>query len=1325
MSSYLNEILNEVIPEKPKEVSSPTIKSNSTFIDNILEELKKETLLEKESKGNAESFVQKKEKEALATKDEPTFFSESIRALVGGVGDATNKITGLAADAGNFLQEKMPIPYYLEFGNDNGILDKEDLNPYNWLKKMPKGANAETYIKEKNKRLGKKEGNPWALPEADANETIAGKVARDLTRFITGYILTRKTFRPIYTKNKKIKEVLDRKGKGIKEKTVSGLSRLVETTATGIVSGQLVSDGNEGRLADLFIQIPALNENKNIKEALEYLKSNPDDTEGENRLKMAIEDALIALPVEAGLKAIKIMYGGTKDAVNKVIKEKANLIESNASVIDEALNIEAIKNKPVKDRTAIEKILLKQDAKQPLSKTEQKKLDRHNAGKMLMQYGDVDANTEAYVRETMGLKPNQTPTEAENEIIKKITNLKRTFNVEKIDEIPSLNIKFTNKEGKPLYSGADDGVDALVNDIVNQLDQSKKMAKARGTVQSNETTVKRAINLGLTDKALKRLGRNVLNPEVVTASRILLVASANNVKRISDAIVRNPDNAKLLKGDLELAITRHQAILEKIAGLKGNAGRTLQAFNIDIGGSALFKDKQIDDIVTVFGNDTLGMARRIHQQGDDAIKNVIKDKFNSTFTDRINALFYFNFLSNPSTYLVNAIGNAGTLTYETMLQLPMSASVSTIRRIGQGLAGKPVSKDGVYFREIVGRLKGTLQSTLPAVSNFVKAGYYGELPVNLRRGKTTEYEEMVLAGKGTEKAGLGTKLFGGVIKIPGKVLLATDAFFKTLAKGSFIHQMAYREAAKKGYSGFNPKQIIDGKTQTQFIQDFLKQPRPILEKKALEDAARLTFTKDGKLAQAVSKVKRVPILGNVTVAYFPFVRTPINLLEFSMENSIFAKITPGYNSLVKKGGADKDTAIGRMIAGTSLMGGFLFYGEEGKITGTGDANWRVNSTAKEGVGYQTKSVKDDKGNYHEFSRFDPASTIIGFTADFRDIVRTIQYMPETTKTEEYVSHATKMIMSSIWSNVADKAMLAGLSTLSKDIVTAERGLASEGSAEYAQKAILKQLVRALSPNVLRSGASAKDPYVRDTYTVLQVIKNALPFKKINIKDFGIPIDQEIEGKETLPLRFDMFGRLIYLPQYGPDGFAEKVPEEIRAHVLDLTGQPKDLATLKQFVYEGDSAPKESFKTNLYQQATTLSRMSTYKDDAFGKELIRLKYQNKQLSRKQSFENINVELNEEQFAIYSMLAGLEFYQLGHEMINSDIYKSLPPKEKQESLRKIRTTANTFAKQHVFTMFNKQMLKSMDKNYLQSRKDAPYWKNLPDFMLNGYLKDKNIK
>ena len=1315
---YLEEDDSKVVKEYNETDNTDSSVSKPSAFDKYLEPNKDSSEVVIDDR--TESYAQKKYKEAKATGEDPTFFSETARALIGGTVEAANKVTGLYSDALNFLQEKIPIPYYTEFGNDNNIIELSDFNPINAIKKMPDNANARTYITEKNKQLGLKEGNPWRLPEANKNETVAGKVARDITRFVAGYILARKGLKKTY--NKKLDNILERKGVTLKEKVVTGATKFGETVVTGMVGGQLVSDGDDGRLADLFLQIPSLNEDGVVKDALEFLKMNPNDSEAENRLKMAIEDALLALPVEVGLKTIKLLYGGSKDAVAKVIKDKANLIESSAPVIDNALIIENIKLKPVKDRTAIEKILVKQDANKKLTAAEQIKLDDYNVAEKLKSFDNPNLEIEASVRESMGLKPNQTATQVEKTIIDKITNLKRTFNAEKIDELPFLNINFINKKGEPLFSGADDGVDKLVVDIADQL----KTAKATGTSQSNETTVKRAINLGLTDKVLKKIGKNVLTPELVTASRILFIASANNLKRISDAIVRNPDNVKLLKGDLELATLRHMAIQEKLSGLAANAGRTLQAFNIDIGGSTLFKNKQIDDIVTEFGNDTLGMARKINQQGDKGISDVIKNKFDSTMTDRINALFYFNFLSNPSTMLVNAVGNAGTLMYEQLLALPMSATVSTIRRMGQGLAGKPVSKDGVYFREVLGRFNGTLQATLPAVVNFYKSIRFGELPPELRRARTTEYEELILAGKGsTKKKGIVRRLFGGVIKTPGAILLGTDAFFKTLAKGAFVNQMAYREAAKKGYIMGNLFKRIDGLTQGEFIQKFLKQPKPILEKKALEDAARLTFTKDGKLAQFVSKVKRVPVIGNITVSYFPFVRTPINLLEFSMENSIFAKITPGYRELVKKGGADKDTAIGRMFAGTSLMSAYLFYGEKGKITGTGDANWRINSTAKDALGYQTKSVKDDKGNYHEFSRFDPASTIIGFTADIRDIIRTAQYMPKDTKTEQYVSHASKMIMSSIWSNIADKAMLAGLSDLSKDIVTAEKGLSSDGSAAYAGKAILKQLARALSPNVLRSAGRAKDPYVRDTYTVLQVIKNALPFKQFNLKDsLGIPIDYTQEGKESLPLRFDLFGRLMYLPEYGPEGFAEKLSPEIRAHVIDLTGINQK--NIMEFIYKGGSAPPESFGTNLEQQSTTLSRLSVYRDDSFGRELVALRYENKPLSRKITIGGESVDLNPEQFAVYSMLAGLSFYQFGKDMINSDEYKDFPPKEKQINLTKIRASANILARSHVIEMFDKDLNIKRYAKDLKIRREAPYYYNLPNFMRDGYLKkDETIK
>ena len=37
----------------------------------------------------------------------------------------------------------------------------------------------------------------------------------------------------------------------------------------------------------------------------------------------------------------------------------------------------------------------------------------------------------------------------------------------------------------------------------------------------------------------------------------------------------------------------------------------------------------------------------------------------------------------------------------------------------------------------------------------------------------------------------------------------------------------------------------------------------------------------------------------------------------------------------------------------------------------------------------------------------------------------------------------------------------------------------------------------------------------------------------------------------------------------------------------------------------------------------------------------------------------------------------------------------------------------------------MMESMDTNYLKSRRDAPYYENLPEFMIKGYLKDKDLK
>lgn len=68
-----------------------------------------------------------------------------------------------------------------------------------------------------------------------------------------------------------------------------------------MLGSQIVSKGDEGRLADLLIQIPALRKNEEFNKALQYLQTNPNDDEAQARLKMAIEDVVVALPIEGGL----------------------------------------------------------------------------------------------------------------------------------------------------------------------------------------------------------------------------------------------------------------------------------------------------------------------------------------------------------------------------------------------------------------------------------------------------------------------------------------------------------------------------------------------------------------------------------------------------------------------------------------------------------------------------------------------------------------------------------------------------------------------------------------------------------------------------------------------------------------------------------------------------------------------------------------------------------------------------------------------------------------------------------------------------------------
>ena len=653
-------------------------------------------------------------------------------------------------------------------------------------------------------------------------------------------------------------------------------------------------------------------------------------------------------------------------------------------------------------------------------------------------------------------------------------------------------------------------------------------------------------------------------------------------------------------------------------------------------------------------------AQNLSKNTDEALNKLMKDKFTDTNTDKINQLIYFNYLSSPSTYLVNTVGNAATQLYENLLVTPASAIVGAIR---SPFIKKP--KDKVYFSETVARNVGSAMSMAEALKNFGKVIRDGDLPPELKRMSRSEYEDVVglTSGKG---GGIGRRIVGGIVRTPGAVLLATDALFKTMAKSSFVYQQAYRGAAKKGL-------VVGTKEHSKFVADIIKKKPADLEKAALEDAARVTFTKDNKLAASFAKIKRVPVLGNIASTYLPFVRTPLNLLGYSLTNSLFAVVNPAVRRGIKKGGAEADEAIARIVVGSGVIGLGSYLASQGVVSGTGDG-YKLDMVKTQGLGYQDKAITIGDKTY-TYNRFDPFATPIGFGADLYMIYQRMGEIKDTDKyadMEKYLKTGVYMAVSSAIANAGDKAMLTGLVQLSRDMTQLTQGLESgTGTFDYILNKFSSQAARALlTPNILRSYGRTSDPFVRDTYTALDVIKDAIPFIR-----------------KDLPIRYDMFGRLMYLEQYSDKGLTNDA--------LEVIG--------------------------------SITREYSLKDDPFAKELVKLEYAHSRPSRKMSLEGFGgtrVELDLKQYSILEGYTGAQFHQYGLQLIQTKAYQDALPPEKFEMIKKIKTASNKYGKAMVLESHGPELFRKSGLNYFRDRREIKYWEDLPDHLLKGYKNQQEL-
>tara|TARA_B100000683_G_C12096166_1_gene393141 strand:- start:14 stop:541 length:528 start_codon:yes stop_codon:yes gene_type:complete len=161
----------------------------------------------------------------------------------------------------------------------------------------------------------------------------------------------------------------------------------------------------------------------------------------------------------------------------------------------------------------------------------------------------------------------------------------------------------------------------------------------------------------------------------------------------------------------------------------------------------------------------------------------------------------------------------------------------------------------------------------------------------------------------------------------------------------------------------------------------------------------------------------------------------------------------------------------------------------------------------------------------------------------------------------------------------------------------------------------------------------------------------------------------------------MFGRLMYIEQYGDRGLPNDVLEVV----------------------------------------TSITREYSIKDDPFAKELIKMEYAHSRPSRKMSiegFDGTRVELDLEQYSILEGYTGAQFHQYGLELIQTEAYKKALPYEKKQMINQVKQAASAYGKAMVLDSHGVELFKKAKLNYFKRRRETPYWEYLPEHMSKTY-------
>lgn len=626
-----------------------------------------------------------------------------------------------------------------------------------------------------------------------------------------------------------------------------------------------------------------------------------------------------------------------------------------------------------------------------------------------------------------------------------------------------------------------------IKKVINtmQIKFADEIDEARRKTITHEETVRMANLLGMkpADLLARRRGQS-FNAEELLASRMLLVASANNLARLAEK-VRSGFATPLERFEFARATGIHYAIQAQVAGATAEAGRALSAQRIVAKATKTRENHIIEFLKQMEQKDIPlealadGIATAGKSKGVAAVTDVVRGAQGASAIEMLAEVWINALLSNPITHAVNFTSN-----YLTALWLiperRMASAIGNFR-------GRQHIDAQEWRHQLYGFIEGHKDGIImlrDALKDPANVDNYLKTELRLHENVTAENFRRLLPGdqnwlaEGGPWARMTDLLASWGLRMPSRLLNSSDMYFKAIGYRQELRARAFRDAMQK-YNK-NPDKMAE---HMNLIMRDPEKYAPDLHLAAIDASRYATYTRQPGIIG--SSINRIAAKHPFVRFIVPFVRTPGNILKFVYERSPlaagvglmdtrFGQARTEIGAALKAGGAEADIVMARIALGSMIMVGAGMAAGAGMITGGGPTDKELLSHMRN-TGWQPYSIWNPiTGQWMSYQRVEPLGMTLGLGADMYEI---ISQMDEVEGGEL----AAAAVMA-IAKNTTSKTWLRGVS----------EALAAFNSPDRESERWVHNFTGSWIPSGIAQMERIMDPEMRAVYNMIDAAKARIP-----------------------------------------------------------------------------------------------------------------------------------------------------------------------------------------------------------------------------------------